>query len=283
MTVIEIPSPKQYFRSQASRPRKRFGQHFLTQPATAERIVDGAFLDPGDVVVEVGPGLGALTRFVASRVRRLHLVELDRDLARHLETLPFPSSCLLTVHQQDVLTFDFAGLEAPSSPSLIVLGNLPYNITSPLLFRLLDSASAIRRCVFMVQKEIGRRMTAQPGTGDYGVLSVLLAVHARTEALFTVKPGQFHPPPKVDSLVVRLEFRREPLLEGVPFPFLSRVVKTAFQQRRKTLANSLKPLAEPKLLEQALETSSIDGRRRPETLELEEFLRLGKALKAAGS
>ncbi len=273
-------SPQEYFRERGMSPRKRFGQHFLIQPKTAERIVESAELSPSDAVVEVGPGLGALTRFILPRVGRLHLVELDRDLAAFLEGNLHAADCRVSIYQRDILEVDFCALGQPEGERLVVLGNLPYNISSPLVFRLLESRCCIRRAVFMVQREVGERLTAGPGGKEYGVLSVLLGVYARVQSLFIVGPGQFYPPPAVDSLVVLIDFNND-LSSGAPsFAFLRKLVSTCFQQRRKTLSNSLKGLAgaNATLLHEALLASGIDPKRRPETLSAEEFVGLAKAL-----
>jgi len=274
-------TPQQYFRLEGTRPRKRFGQHFLVQPGTAERIVRSAELEASDVVLEVGPGLGALTRFILPGVHCLHLVELDRDLAGYLkESIP-PSDCRVAVHQQDILTFDFRALSETEGQGLVVLGNLPYNISSPLIFHLLESREVIRRAVFMVQKEVGERLAACPGTKDYGVLSVLLGVYADVSPLFTVGPSQFYPPPQVESLILKIDFTKAPPLDAPSFDFFRKVVNTAFQQRRKTLQNSLKGLAAGTgvSVETAFESAGIDPKRRPETLTPEEFLHLAKAFR----
>ena len=275
-------SPREYFRGRGLSPRKRFGQHFLVQPKTAERIVDSAELRSSDVVVEVGPGLGALTRFLVDRVQRLHLVELDRDLAVFLETNLGAVKCHINFYQQDILSFDFCALGPPEGERLVVLGNLPYNISSPLVFQLLTSRRCIKRAVLMVQKEVGERLTADPGGKDYGVLSVLLGVYARVRALFVVGAQQFYPPPQVDSLVVSIDFMDHLPPEIPSFSFLRNLVSTCFQQRRKTLANSLKGLGglSTTLLQDAFLASSIDPRRRPETLNPEEFVRLARILES---
>lgn len=283
---MKLPTPQQYFKLHGSRPRKRFGQHFLAQPATAERIVQSADLLPSDVVVEVGPGLGALTRFLVEKVERLHLVELDRDLAALLEDAATDgaSPCRVTVYAQDVMTFDFLSLSRAEGEGLVVVGNLPYNISSPLMFHLLEARSAIKHGVFMVQKEVGERLAAGPGTKDYGVLSVLLGACAEVKPLFTVGPSQFYPPPRVDSLVFRIRFFTEPWIGPPSFAALRRVVNTAFQQRRKTLANSLRgilPQSGEGAGQDPFATADIDPKRRPETLSSEEFLRLTAAVETA--
>lgn len=273
-------TPGEYFRGRGLRPRKRWGQHFLNQSATAERIVEAACLAPSEVVVEVGPGLGALTRFILPRVGRLHLVELDRELAAFLENHLPAAECQITLHQEDILAFDFGGLARREGEPLVVVGNLPYNISSPLIFRLLEVRDCLKRAVLMVQKEVGQRLTAGPGGKDYGVLSVLLGVFAPVRSLLVVTPGQFYPPPQVDSLVVSIDFSDRAGCPEPSFAFLRQVVNACFQQRRKTLHNGLKGLA-GRLgvrIEEVFRASGIDPQRRPETLSPEEFVRLTQAI-----
>ena len=183
----EFLTPSQYFRQAEGRPAKRFGQHFLAQPATARRIVETAGLSESDVAVEIGPGLGALTRFILPLVGRLHLIEVDREMSAYLRER-LPASGGATLHEQDVLSFDFNALSRNEDRRLVLVGNLPYNITSPLMFHLLDSFPAIDRAVFMVQKEVGERFTASCGTKAYGVLTVLLGIYSRVTQLFSVGP-----------------------------------------------------------------------------------------------
>lgn len=188
-------SPGEYFHRKESRPRKRFGQHFLAQPATALRIVQSAELSDADAVVEIGPGLGALTRFILPQVAKLHLIEVDREMVEYLRERVEVQKAV--IYEQDALSFDFGNLFHSEGKRLIVLGNLPYNISSPLMFHLLENFQAVERAVFMVQKEVGMRFAASPGTKDYGVLSVLLGIYSKVRMLFTVGPGQFYPPPKL--------------------------------------------------------------------------------------
>jgi 16S rRNA (adenine1518-N6/adenine1519-N6)-dimethyltransferase len=273
-------TPREYFTAHRVSPRKRFGQHFLAQPATAERIVEAAGLVPDDVVVEVGPGLGALTRFILPKVRRFHLVEIDRDLCDYLQGAMGSSHPHVTIHRQDILDFDFMALQAQESRPLAVIGNLPYNISSPLMFHLLDSRSAIHNLVAMVQKEVGLRWIAAPGSRDYGVLSVLLGVYAQPRRLFEVGPGQFYPPPKVESLVVSIRFE-SPWREPLPsFDFMRSLLNAAFQKRRKTLNNGLKGFrgVSGDVLQSCFLRAEIDGSRRPETLSPGEFIRLTREL-----
>ena len=272
-------SPGEYFHQMKSRPRKHFGQHFLAQPATALRIVQSAELSEADAVVEIGPGLGALTRFILPQVKKLHLIELDKKIVEYLrERIPAEN---VFIHQQDALSFDFGNLSGTSRNRLVVLGNLPYHISSPLMFHLLGNFPAIGRAVFMVQKEVGARFAAAPGTKDYGVLTVLLGIYGRVRTLFTVGPGQFYPPPKVDSVVLRIDFAKEHP-KGPDFDFLRKLVSKAFQQRRKTLENSLEHafrLSSAALIE-AFQQASIDPKRRPETLSANEFLTLAALIRS---
>ncbi len=320
--MIPFLTPRQYFKLQEARPRKRFGQNFLEQPGTAERIVRSAALEASHAAVEIGPGLGALTRHIIPRVNRLHLIELDRDLAAYLEATLREASCVVEargksdsrstdgveapgkavepypmdsqfnhgppqkatpyvcIHIQDVMDFDFTELGRTEGAPLVVLGNLPYNISSPLMFHLLESRGYISHGVFMVQKEVGERFAACPSTGEYGVLSVLLALYAKVTPLWVVGPGQFYPPPRVDSLVLRVDFLPDPQNADGSFPLVRQLVSTAFQKRRKTICNALKDFrsGDRELLAQALAAVPINPQRRPETLSPEEFLALARAL-----
>lgn len=279
-------TPQQYFKERGGRPRKRFGQNFLSQSATARRIVESAALSSHDIVVEIGPGLGALTQFVMPpAVEALHLVELDRDLAAYLLGVFHQAGCeelQAQVHVQDVMDFNFLELSRAVGSRLILLGNLPYNITSPLMFRILESRSAVDRAVFMIQREVGERFSAAPGTKEYGVLSVLLGIYARVTPLFVVGPGQFYPPPKVDSLVVRIDFNPASR-EDKRFSFVREMVSHVFQKRRKTVHNALKGFAEMggDLLSEALAAAGINPQRRPETLQPAEYLNLAGFLREA--
>lgn len=270
-------SPGDYFHSKSSHPRKRFGQHFLAQPSTALRIVQSAELGDTDIAVEIGPGLGALTRFIIPQVNRLHMIEVDAEMAEYLgERVPAEKG---VIHRQDVLSFDFARLGEHEGKRLVVLGNLPYNISSLLMFHLLENFPAVERAVFMVQKEVGMRLAASAGTRDYGVLTVLLGIFSRVRTLFTVGPGQFYPPPKVDSIVLRIDFAQSPP-DCPDFAFLRKLVSKAFQQRRKTLGNSLSGVfgLPPRALANACAEAAIDPKRRAETLSVQEFIALAGAV-----
>lgn len=252
-------------------PRKRFGQHFLHDAGVVRRILSALTPQPGQTLVEIGPGLGALTLPLLQRVHRLQAIELDRDIVPRLQ-----AACAgrgeLIVHQADVLRFDFRALAA-SGGRLRLVGNLPYNISTPLLFHLLAQADVIEDMLFMLQKEVVARMAAQPGDAAYGRLSVSLAAHAQVEALFDVGRGAFTPPPRVESAVVRVTPRPAPFALGDPEVF-ARVVAAAFSQRRKTLGNALRALMPPADIGRL----GIDPRTRAERVSPAEFARLANSL-----
>jgi 16S rRNA (adenine1518-N6/adenine1519-N6)-dimethyltransferase len=258
---------------QRHRARRRFGQHFLHEAAIVDRIVRAAALKPGDAVVEIGPGLGALTGALLEATGGLDVIELDRELAAKLLGRFDPEA--VRVHQADALKFDFVGLSRERGP-LRVIGNLPYNISTPILFHLLDAGSAIQDMHLMLQKEVVARMAASPGGRDFGRLSVMVQFRCRVAVLFSVGPGAFRPPPKVHSAVVRL-VPRDGLAVPVSNPrHLERVVSLAFGMRRKTLRNSLKPV----LSGADIEAAGVDPGARPETLDLAAFAALANRMKA---
>jgi 16S rRNA (adenine1518-N6/adenine1519-N6)-dimethyltransferase len=237
-------------RAERPRPRKRFGQHFLTRSDTARRIVDLAEIRPTDTVLEIGPGLGALTRLLLDRTGRLFCVEIDRDLGALFE---------------------------PHAP-VVAVANLPYNISTPVLIKLLERPELFLRLVLMLQLEVAQRICAEPGSKAYGALSVHVQLVARARVAFRVAPAAFAPAPKVESAVVVLEPRDS--VVGTPERArLRRVVRTAFSQRRKQLGRSLSRLT-PQAGE-ILAVLGIDPRRRPETLTIDEFVRVTRALDAA--
>ena len=252
-------------------PRKRFGQHFLHDPGIRGRIVDAIAPQPGNTIVEIGPGLGALTAPLLERGARVIAIELDRDVIPELQ-----ARCEalgdLEIHSLDALKLDLARLgEGPFR----LVGNLPYNISTPLLFHLLAQRSRIRDMHFMLQKEVVQRLGAAPGNKTYGRLGVMAALACHTEPLFDVNPGAFRPPPAVTSSVVRLLPREMEL--AIPNPdLLAEIVRRAFSQRRKTLRNSLRGLVP----EQLLVGQDIDPGARAETLAPEDFARLAAALDA---
>jgi 16S rRNA (adenine1518-N6/adenine1519-N6)-dimethyltransferase len=256
------------------RARKRFGQHFLHDPGVLARIVAAIDPRPGDRLVEIGPGRGALTLPLLERCRRLEVIEIDRDLIAELEARATGRGELV-VHAGDVLEVDFAAFRG-TGPKLRVCGNLPYNISTPLLFHLLKSRAAIVDMHFMLQKEVVDRIVAPPGGKDYGRLTVMLAVACAATALFRVGRGAFQPAPAVDSAVVRLvPHAADPFPLPDPARF-ARVVAAAFSMRRKTLRNSLRGLVG----EAGFAAAGIDAGRRPETLSAAEFGRLAAIMDA---
>ena len=248
--------------------RKRFGQHFLHDQSVISRIVQAIAPVAGDRVVEIGPGRGALTFALLERVPGLDAVEIDRDLAARLERDPRAAG-RVRLHVGDALTMDFLALRGDGVP-LRIVGNLPYNISTPLLFHLLQQRGAAADMFFMLQKEVVDRMTARPGGKTYGRLSVMLAAHAEVQRLFDVGPGSFQPPPKVWSSVVRVRPIGAPAFEFGSDAALRTLVTTAFSHRRKTLKNGLQDL----LNAGEIAACGIDPTLRPEVLEPAQFGRL---------
>lgn len=247
-------------------PKKSLGQHFLRDPNTIRKIAHSLEAPPDAVVVEIGPGTGVLTRELAQRFGRLIAVEVDQRAVAHLaETLPD-----VTVLHQDVLRVDWHALAEEYGEKLWVIGNLPYYITSPILFSLLDSRQVIHQAVLMMQKEVAQRLVAVPRTKAYGILSVQTQLLAEPSLLFTVGRNVFHPKPDVDSAVVRLDFDGKPL--DVSVELLRRIVRTAFNQRRKTLRNSLKSVLE----EWEIILPDEVGSLRPEALSPDAFVELAR-------
>ncbi|MGE0081442.1 MAG: 16S rRNA (adenine(1518)-N(6)/adenine(1519)-N(6))-dimethyltransferase RsmA [Thiohalomonadaceae bacterium] len=251
--------------------RKRFGQNFLRDHTVIDRIVRAVNPRPGERVVEIGPGLGALTGPLLQALGRLDVVELDRDLIPHLQE-KFAGAGELRIHQADALRFDFRTLAGPGEP-LRVVGNLPYNISTPLIFHLIEQADVIRDMHFMLQKEVVDRLAAAPDTADYGRLSVMVQYYCKVERLFMVPPGAFHPVPKVDSAVVRLVPYREAPVQVNDQERFARLVAQAFSQRRKTLRNTLRGW----VAAETMAALDIDPGRRAETLTLAEFAALANA------
>lgn len=222
-------------------PKKRLGQHFLTDKNIARKIVDGLTAGPEDVVVEIGPGTGALTSLLVDRYPRFSVIEVDERAADLLhETYPD-----LDIHLGDVLSFDWRQHAESSHGSLCVIGNLPYNITSQILFSLYDAAESIREAVVMMQYEVAQRLVAVPSTKAYGILSVSTQLLCEPKVLFPVSRNVFYPKPDVRSAVVRLDFdRRTVPMSEYDAQWTRQVVRRAFNQRRKTLRNSLKQITE---------------------------------------
>jgi len=250
-------------------PRKRFGQHFLTDVSVIDRIVDAIDPRPGQAVVEIGPGLGAMTGPLADRLDRLSVIELDRDLAQRLRRQP-----KLEVIEADVLKVDIAALAVERGQSLRIVGNLPYNISTPILFHLLGAVEHVVDQHFMLQKEVVDRMAAGPGGKEYGRLSVMLQWRYRIESLFDVPPESFDPPPRVDSAIVRMRPRAAP--RALPAGVLEELVRVAFSQRRKLLRHTL-----GRWLEERAYAGAFNLQRRAEEVAVDEYLDLAAAIAAA--
>lgn len=253
------------------RARKRFGQNFLHDAAIVQRIVQAISPQPGQALVEIGPGQGAITLPLLQACGQLDVVELDRDLVAPLARKAAPAGTLI-IHQADALKFDFRTLA--QDRKLRLVGNLPYNISTPLLFHLLAQSDYIQDMHFMLQKEVVERMAAEPGSGDYGRLSVMIQYHCRVEPLFLIGPGAFRPAPKVDSAFVRLMPWPRPPAVVDDYNCLVTVVRQAFAQRRKTLRNTLKGLLD----EADIRNCGCDPTGRPETLALQDYAALSNRL-----
>jgi 16S rRNA (adenine1518-N6/adenine1519-N6)-dimethyltransferase len=250
--------------------RKRFGQHFLHDPGTIERILRAISPSPGEHLVEIGPGRGALTGGLLDAAGALDAIEIDRGLASELRER-LAKHDTFRLHEADALTFDFGALARERGGKLRVVGNLPYNISTPLLFHLLTHRESVADLHVMLQKEVVDRMVAAPGTGEYGRLTVMLAPWTRIERLFEIGPGAFQPPPRVRSAVARVRMRGQPaFLVDERF---HAVVSTAFSQRRKTLRNALRSLVS----EDAMRAAGIDPAARPETLAPAQFALLANS------
>lgn len=247
--------------------RKRFGQHFLTQHAIIEKIVCALQPQSDDHLIEIGAGPGALTHPITEIVKHLYVIEIDRDLCKNLRT-QYPNS-KVTLFEQDALTFDFTSLCSPEK-KMRIFGNLPYNISTPLLFHLLQYAPHIKDMLFMLQKEVVARLVALPSHNTYGRLSVMIQYACQVKRLFDVAPHAFSPPPKVMSSIVTLRpYAKKPYV-AKDFTLFSKIVATAFQHRRKTLKNALRSLVSTDIFEKI----DLDPLRRPETLSVEEYVKL---------
>lgn len=259
------------------RARKRFGQHFL-EPAWVAKLVLALDARPDDTFLEIGPGRGALTEPLAARVRKLLAVEIDRDLAAALPSqLPHAH-----VVQADFLDVDVADLLRHEPKPVRVVGNLPYNVASPILFKLLhdaDEGRLLADATLMLQKEVADRLVAKPGMDGYGALAIQVALLADADRILSLPPGAFRPPPKVRSAVVRLRFRSPAADVGDTSTF-EKLVRGLFLQRRKTLANALKPVADTvgRSVAELIEQARVDASRRPEALTLDDFARLARAM-----
>ena len=259
------------------RARKRFAQHFL-EPAWVVKLVDALVPHPDDTFLEIGPGRGALTAPLAARIRKLIAVELDRDLAAALPArLPE-----VRVIQADFLDVDLMDILRDEPKPVRVVGNLPYNVGSPILFKLLhdaDDGRLLSDATLMLQKEVADRLVAEPGSDGYGALAIQVALLADAERILSLPPGAFRPPPKVRSAVVRLRFR-DPAVDVGDRSTFEKLVRGLFLQRRKTLANALKPVADSvgRSTAELITRARVDGSKRPEELTLGDMARLARAM-----
>lgn len=264
--------------------KSKLGQNFLVDPQAVERIAAALGDLTHRTVVEIGPGRGAITGMLATRAKQVIAVELDRELAGRLRSQFSAGSANVEVVERDVLKFDFAQAASEAGERLLIVGNLPYYITSPILLKLAASHAALDRAVLMVQREVADRVTARPGTRDYGLLSVTVQMHGPVEPLFTLPPHAFSPPPEVHSTVFRWRFSprfTELCMSEDKFAGLARI---AFAQKRKTLANNLRAAGiAPPAVAAALVQAGIPPQARAETLSLEAFAALSRALASSNS
>jgi len=275
-------------------PKKRFGQNFLVNPSTAQAIVHAGKVTSDDIIIEVGVGLGALTRPLAATAAKVIGLEIDSGIIRyHQEENDLPDN--VTLMHQDILKADFQLLADLAQGPIKIMANLPYSISNPFLFKLIENQDKMAWATIMLQKEVADRLTAQPGTKEYGVPTVLLGACATVTRLLTLKPGEFHPRPKIDSVVVRINFDRQgnrlSALPAYDHLLFHRVVRAAFSQRRKTLLNTLssaglfsdaadqEKATIKQLTETAIRKAGIAPTARAEDLTLAEFIRLTQAFR----
>lgn len=274
-------------------PKKKFGQNFLVHRQTAEAIVHAGKVEPQDVVLEVGVGLGALTGPLASSVKHVYGYEIDSGIIRyHLQEGDLPEN--VTLVHQDILTADFNAISAQCGGKLKILANLPYSISNPFIFKLIENASLIRSATIMLQKEVAERLMAKRNSKEYGVPTILLASCASVTKLMTLGPAEFHPRPKIDSVVIRMDFEKLlPAIVDLPpynFELFRRIVRTSFNQRRKTILNTLsgagfflpdcnrEKAMNKDLTRQVIEDADLSVQARPETLSVEDFVTLSLSI-----
>lgn len=251
--------------TQHHKPRKRFGQHFLSDEGILRDMAGAVSPQPADHMVEIGPGLGVLTRHLVPEVATFEAIEIDRDLVKLLKEA-FGHHEHFVLHEKDVLKADWFSLA--NDIKLRVVGNLPYNISTPLIFSLFDALAVIQDMHFLLQKEVGERLSAPVGTHNYGRLSVMSHYYCDTELLFYVDPDAFTPPPKVDSVFLRMTPKAQKTVKAHDTKLLEKVVATAFNQRRKTLRNSLRSLLD----EAGFEALNIDLKKRAQDLTVDEYV-----------
>ena len=276
-----MASLMQELRSRGILPKQALGQHFLIDQGIAQKIVRLADLEPEDCVVEIGSGMGVLTFLMLPLVKKVIAVELDPGMADYLKEKAQGMASLIII-RQDALGFDFSTAAKAAGRRLKVVANLPYNISTPVIFRLLDSRLFFSHLTLMLQREVAQRISASPGNKEYGPLSIFIQLYTSPKIMMRVPPEAFYPSPKVESALVGFEILERPRVAIDDEGFFQKVVRASFAQRRKTLLNALKnsPLAlgSGKEIEAAVVAAGIDPRRRAETLDLIEFQRLAEAL-----
>ena len=275
-------TPREILHQYGIRPRKKLGQSFLVDVNTIQKIAAAGRFSSDDIVVEIGAGIGVLTKDIAQVAKRVIAVEIDPQLVKILHD-QFDECSNVEIHSCDILKFDISSISNNYNAKVNVIGNIPYNISSPVIFHLLSSRSAISCFTLMLQKEVVQRLVSLPDNKNYGVPSVLLQMYADVERLFDVSADCFYPRPKVESSIIQGKFREKPLFDLTDEAFFRRLVKASFAQRRKMLTNNLKNakfLEEFSALElkDALDKAGIDGKRRGETLSLQEFSNLSNIL-----
>jgi 16S rRNA (adenine1518-N6/adenine1519-N6)-dimethyltransferase len=277
-----VTSLMQELRNRGVSPKKSLGQHFLIDKGIAQKIVRLASLEPEDFVVEIGPGMGVLTFLMLPLVKRVIAVEIDQEMAEYLRERGGGMSSL-TVMCRDALHCDFQGLAYEEGKKIKVVANLPYNISTPVIFRLLENREALTHLTLMLQREVAQRINAPSGSKEYGPLSIFTQLYTSPKILMRVPPQAFYPPPKVESVLVGFTILNHPRVEIGDAEFFHAVVRASFAQRRKTLLNALKnsplPIGTREEIAEVLEAVAIDPRRRAETLDMTEFKELAEALK----
>jgi 16S rRNA (adenine1518-N6/adenine1519-N6)-dimethyltransferase len=277
-----MTSPKEIIKHYGIKPRKKLSQSFLMDQNVIKKIAIAAQISKDDIVVEIGAGIGVLTEILAQESRKIIAVELDKNLVEVLKE-KLAGYDNVEIHAGDIMKFDFTSISLSYRCKVKVVGNVPYNISSPLIFHLLSSCSAIGGFILMLQKEVVQRLAARPNNKSYGVPSVLLQMFASVEKIFDVPASCFYPQPKVESAVIRGAFLDKPLMELADAAFFTQLVKASFAQRRKMLINNLKNSklladVEEEKIKEILTCASIDGKRRGETLSVVEFGKLSNLL-----
>ncbi len=277
-----MTSPRTILKANLIKPRKALGQNFLSDQNVAKSIVAHAGIKPDDIVLEIGAGLGALTILAAQAAARVIAVEKDHQIVQLLKNEILLSGLdNVTVLDQDILKLNIAALKETDRHNILVLGNLPYNISSQVVVQLIHARATVRRAILMFQKELAARLTASPGSKTFGRLSVMLQYCAKPQRLLEVQANQFYPRPKVDSEVLSIQFKSQPDHQARDEGFLFAVIKAAFQHRRKTIRNSLASSQlrfDSATLEQVLNETKVDPGRRAETLTVKEFVALSNRL-----